>query len=384
LSIEILPVRGRRDLARFLALPWSIYDRAAHSQWAPPLRASVKDGLDARGNPFYLEAERELFLAYRDGRPVGRVAAVHNRRHNDFHGDRVGFFGFFESVDDVQVARALIDGATAWLTARGLDTIRGPMSPSTNHECGLLVEGLDAPSSFMTPWNPPYYEGLLESTGLVKAKDLLGFLIPIRDGLPLEGRSGRALERIRERAGLRFRSIDPARFADEAALAWDVYNEAWEKNWGFVPMSRAEFDHMAKMLRFLLPRGFACFAEAGDETVGFAMGLPDYNVTLKRNPGGRLFPFGLAMLLRDKGRLRTGRCMLLGVKAAYRNRGVHLLLADELMRQGHRAGIRTAEASWVLEDNVELTAFMEQLGVAPTRRWRLYERPLGGPSAGGA
>jgi GNAT superfamily N-acetyltransferase len=336
----------------------------------------VRDALDERGNPFYRNAARELYLAYRGGRPVGRIAAIHSRRHNEYHQDLVGFFGFFEAVDDPEVAAALLSSASGWLRSRGLERVRGPVSPSMHDECGLLVEGFDQQVTFMTAWNPPHYSRLLESTGLRKVKDLLAFWVPLSEGVPFPARFTRALERVRARSGFTFRQLDRKRFTVEVGRAWDVYNGAWERNWGFVPMTREEFDHMAGMLRLLVVDRFACFAEVDGEAAGFAMALPDYNRTFQRIPGGRLLPFGLPMLLRDRARLRTGRAMLLGVKERYRRRNIYFLLLYELLRRAHAYGAPGADASWILEDNEPMLAFFREAGIPPNRRWRIYEMAL--------
>ena len=379
MPVTVVPVRGRRALARFIGLPWQLVDRRVYPQWVPPLRAAVADALDVRGNPFYQEAERELFLAYRDGRPVGRIAAIHNRRHNAFHDDRVGFFGFFETVDDAEVVRALLDAATDWLRARGLDRMRGPVSPSTNHECGLLVEGFETHTAFMTAWNPPFYERALEAAGLEKAKDLLGFWIPFDGTFALAERWQRIVERARDRETFTFRLVDRKDYQRDSERAWEVYNGAWEKNWGFVPMSRAEFMHMAAQLKPLLLDEFVHFAEIDGEPVGLAISLPDYNLTLKRVPGGRLL-FALPMLLRDRKRIRHGRAMMLGVKERFRSRSVYFVMLDEAIKRAQAYGAVGTEASWILEDNHRMLAFLEQGGLAPTKRWRIYERRV--PGAG--
>ena len=375
MSVEVVPVRGRRAFSRFIGLPWRLIDRRTYPQWVPPLRASVADNLDRKGNPFYQEADRELFLAWDRGRVVGRIAAIENRRHNAFHEDRVGFFGFFESVDDPQVAAALLDAAEAWLRARGLDTMRGPMSPSTNHECGLLVDGFESHTTFMTTWNPPYYERLLESAGLTKAKDLLGFWIPFDGSFKLPERWTRVAERARASKDVSFRLIDRSDYQRDADLAWQVYNGAWEKNWGFVPMTHAEFKHMSDMLRLLLLDDFVHFVEVEGEPVGLAISLPDYNLTLKRVPGGRLI-FALPMLLFDRSRLRRGRAMMLGVINGYRTRGIYPLLIDEAIRRAHAYGVEGTEASWILEDNEKMLVFLEEGGLEPYKRWRIYDRAI--------
>ena len=376
MTLEVAPVRGRGALGKFVGLPWSLYDRIRYPQWVPPLRAMVADGVDLR-NPFYREAERELFLAFRGGRPVGRIAAIQNRRHNEFHGDRTGFFGFFECAEgDGEAARALLDAAAAWLGERGLETLRGPTNPSTNHECGLLVDGFDSPTPFMTPWNPPSYPALLEGTGLRKIKDLLGFWLPV--DLELPERYRRVAERVRERSRLEFRLLDRSRFDEEAERVWTIYNDAWEKNWGFVPMSRAEFNHMASLLKHLVLEEFAWFMEIEGEPAAFALALPDYNLTLRGVPSGRLFPFGLIKLLRDRTRIRRGRIILLGVRERFRSKSIYFLFMTEFMRRGRAYGAEGTDASWILEDNEAIVDFFREAGLAPTRRWRIYERPLAG------
>jgi hypothetical protein len=373
MAIEIVPVRGRRALGQFIGVPWKIIDRGAWPDWVPPLRASVADAIGLK-NPFWREAERELFLAYRDGELVGRIAAIENRAHNAYWHDRVGFFGFFESVDDPAVAGALLDAAERWLAAHGLDTMRGPMNPSTNAECGTLVEGYDVHPSFMETWNPPYYDRLMAQAGMTKAKDLLGFWIPGRFEMTPRWRS--VIDRARERAGFRFRVLDPKHFERDASYVWDVYNSAWEKNWGFVPMSRAEFDHMAKQLQPLLVPEFAHFAEVDGVPVGITLTMPDYNLTMKRIPSGRLLPTGLFKLLLDKKRLKRGRIMMLGVKEQYRSHMVYLILLDEIMRRGRAYGGEGTDASWILEDNEPMLAFLRQEGITQTKRWRIYDRPI--------
>ena len=375
MSLEIVPVRGRRALGRFIGLPWKLFDRRRFPQWVPPLRAMVSDALDEK-TPFYRGAERELFLALENGRPVGRIAAIENRRHNEFHGERVGFFGFFESIDDAEVAGALLGSAGAWLRGRGLDVMRGPMNPSTNHECGMLVESFELPVAFMTPWNPPYYPALMEAGALAKTKDLLAFWLPAQ-GFELPERYRRVAERVRERSNLQFRLLDRARFDQETERIWTIYNDAWEQNWGFVPMTREEFDHSAGMLKHLVLEDFAYFMEVDGEPAAFAAALPDYNLTLARNPSGRLFPFGLPRLLRDRTRLKRGRMLLLGVRERFRSKSIYFLFMTEFLRRGRSYGAEGAEASWILEDNDRVLDFFREAGLAPTRRWRIYERSLG-------
>jgi hypothetical protein len=373
--LEIRTVTTRADLKRFVAFPYDMYDKRRYPQWVAPLRVAVFDALDRDRNPFYRQADRELFLALRDGEVVGRVAAIENRAHNEFHGDRTGFFGFFESVDDQAVADLLLRVAADWLAGRGLTTIQGPMNPSTNYECGLLVEGYEHQPTFMTAWNPPYYDTLLQGAGFAKAKDLLAFWFPAAEpGYELPEFVKRQAERALESGRMEFRDLDPRRFEREVAACWEIYNDAWERNWGFVPMSRAEFEYMAKDMKRLLWPELAFMASVEGEPAGFMLAVPDYNVALAKNRSGRLFPFGLLRILRGKKTIRTARVMALGVKKAYRTRSILALFTHEVMRRGLAMGKIGAEASWLLEDNQLIVKPMRAMGARERMRWRVYER----------
>lgn len=376
MPLEIVSATAPRAVRRFIDVPWHIRELTSSAQWVPPLRVAVADALDEKRNPFYRKASRQLFVALRDGQPVGRVAAIENRAHNEFHGDRVGFFGFFESIDDASVSRALLGEAEGWLRARGLTSIRGPMSPSTNHECGLLVDGFAEHPMFMTPWNPPYYGRLIESAGLAAAKDLLGHLLDSTEPqFQFPGRIAVHAERARAN-GVVVRSIEPKRLDEAIELCWDVYNAAWERNWGFVPMTRDEFAHMGKEMKPLLAPDLAFTAEVDGKPAGFMLVLPDFNLVFKRIRNGRLFPTGLFKLLIGKGGIRSGRVMALGVKREYRRSDVFALLVDELYRRGTARGITRVEASWVLADNDLMNRPMRGMGAREYRRWRIYEKGL--------
>ncbi len=377
MALEILPVQSRAGVRRFVDVPWHIRELTSSPQWVPPLRLAVMDALDDRRNPFYRRAARQLFIALRDGRPVGRIAAIENRAHNEFHGDRVGFFGFFESIDDDAVAQRLFDAASDWLRARGLTTMRGPMSPSTNHECGLLVDGFDRHPVFLTTWNPPYYRDLVERAGMVSVKELLAHLLDANDPrFNFPERFARHAQQARESGRVTVRNLDPKHFDRELEVAWDVYNAAWERNWGFVPMSHEEFAHMGREMKPLLVPELALTVEVDGKPAGFMLVLPDFNLAFKRIRNGRLFPTGVFKLLLARRRIRFGRVMALGVKREYRRTDVFALLVDELYRRGTAYGMTQAEASWVLEDNELMNRPMRAMGARQYRRWRVYERGL--------
>jgi GNAT superfamily N-acetyltransferase len=337
----------------------------------------VRDLLDTKSNPFYRQADRKLFIARRDGRAVGRIAAIENRAHNTFHRDRVGFFGFFEAIDDAEVARALFRAAEDWLRARGLTSMRGPMNPSTNHDCGLLVDGFEQHPQFLTPWNPSYYEALIRQAGFVPAKDLLAYWLPYGDpAYRLPPRLEALAQRAAAKANLRFRDLQPARFWDEVEICWEVYNAAWERNWGFIPMTRDEFLHMAKSLKPLLIPQFAFVAEVDGAAAGFMLCVPDFNLVFKRIRNGRLFPTGLARILMGKSKLRTGRIIALGIKEQFRSGSILPVFMHEAARRARAYGSPGAEASWVLEENQAMRQPLEAFGGRVYRRWRIFDRAI--------
>lgn len=385
MQLDVVPVSSRRDLRRFVDLPWRLFDQRRFPQWVPPLRVTVHDALDRAKNPFYADADRELFLARRGDRVVGRIAAIENRAHNRFHDDRVGFWGFFECADDQEAADALFDAAERWLVERGLGVMRGPMNPSTNYECGLLIDGFEHRPTFMTTWNPPYYAALCERAGMEKAKDLVAYFLPMHDrrwSLPP------TFERLAERALLKskvaFRDLDLRRFEEELDVCWEVYNEAWERNWGFVPMSRAEFVHMARDMKPLLNPRYAFAADVDGTTVAFMLAVPDYSGVMQQIGNGRLFPTGALRLILGKREIHDWRVMALGLRREYRARGILPLFAWEAFRRGREAGEHGAEASWILEDNEPMKRAMAAMGTRIYRRWRVYDRsiPVETPSQG--
>jgi hypothetical protein len=293
------------------------------------------------------------------------------------HGDRVGFFGFFESIDDGEVAERLLGAAERWLKARNLTSMRGPMSPSMNHDCGVLVDGFDQHQMFLTTWNPPYYEALLTNAAMTPIKNLLGYWLPYGEpGFEQPPRIAALAQRAVAKANLVFRDIRPGKYWDDVAICWDVYNGAWEKNWGFVPMSREEFFQQAKEMKALLVPQFAFVAEIKGKPAGFMLAIPDFNLVFKKIPNGRLLPFGLFHILRDKSRLRTGRIMALGIKKEFRTGSILPLFLYEATRRAIAYGSTGAEASWVLEDNTAMRQPIESLGGRIYRRWKIFERPI--------
>ena len=375
MSLEIRPVAGRRDLERFITLPFALY--RTEPRWVAPLRTDMRKRLDRSRNPFFEHAEAEYFLAWRDGRPVGRITAQVDSRFNEFQDNAWGLFGFFECEDSPEVAHALLAAAESWLRARGRDRMVGPMDFTTNDECGLLIEGYERPPVILSSWHHPYYRALLEGDGLQKAMDLLMW------SLHIAGR-GRVRDAIWRMAGIaesehgivcrpmRKRDLDA-----EVTRFLEVYNAAWERNWAAVPLTEAEARHYAKDLRPILDENWAYLAEREDtgEVVGAALTLPDFNQVLS-HLNGRLLPFGWAKALWYRRRIDAVRVFALGVKPAYQHTGIAARFYQLMFDAAERTPQKGGEMGWILETNRPMNRAMEGMGGEIVRRFRVYERVL--------
>jgi GNAT superfamily N-acetyltransferase len=381
MAVTVRPVVGRRELAAFVNLPFELYRR--DPLWVPPLKASVRGLLDVERHPFYDQgrgADRELFLAWDNGRPLGRVAAILNHAHNRFQDEQVAFFGFFECVNDQAVARSLLSAAEAWAAGQGATAVRGPANPSTNYEAGLLVEGFERPPVLMMTYNPPYYVELIEAAGYTGVKDLYAYWSEVH-GAHLE-RLHRLAVRTRSRhPQLQTRGANLKDFHGEVALVQEVYNSAWEENWGFVPMSDAEIEAMAQELKPLVQPELLRFAMYDGEPAGFLLAVPDWNPVLGDLEGS---PWRHPLrTLRHQVRTRPEkleglRLITLGVKSKYRKRGFEGVLFAEGLQHALDLGFRWCEYSWILEDN-ELTKRTVRLMDAELYKvYRMYEKEVRG------
>jgi GNAT superfamily N-acetyltransferase len=364
-----VPVSDGRGLERFIGFPYDLY--RGDPLWVPQLRMDVRTLLTPGKNPFFQHAEAQYFLAVRDGRTVGRIAAIKNDAHTREHGDRVGFYGFFESVNEQPVATALFDAAGHWLSDKGFRVMRGPMNPSINDDCGLLVDGFDTPPTIMMPHNRPYYVALHQGYGFTKAKDLLAFESP---GAAMPERITRAARVLAERKAITLRPLNMKRFREEVELVKALYNQAWERNWGFVPLTGAEIDHLAKQLKPIVVPDLVCFAEREGRVIGFAVALPDLNVALKHNPSGRIW--GLPKILWHARRIHRCRIPLLGTLKEYRLSGVDALMYHWIWTKGTAHGYNWGEGGWILEDNAPMVNAAQQLGFRPYKTYRIYDKPL--------
>ena len=370
-AITVRPVLSKRDEMRFIRFQWVPYK--GNSYWVPPLIMDRKKLIDRKNNPFYRHAAMELFLAERDGEPVGRIGAIINDNHNKEHGENIGFFGFFECVDDQDVANALFNSARQWIAARGAEAIRGPASPSVNDDYGLLIDGFDKSPAILMVYNPPYYQKLIEGYGFRKAKDVYAYYL--RQDTVMSDKLVRISEIVKKREGLVFRTLNLKEFDRDAATIRELYNKGWARNWGEVPMTEDEFNYVAKDLKSIVDPNVVIFAELKGKAVGFSLSLPDLNMVLKDNKSGRLIP-GLVRILLFRKRINFMRIVILGVLPEYLNTGIGGALFYETGRRGIERGYIHGEASWVNEDNVMMNRGAELMNGEKWKTYRIFELPL--------
>lgn len=378
MSVEIQPVATASDLRRFIDVPWRLY--RDDPNWVAPLRSDEVKKFDRSRNPFFEHADAQFLIASDGDHPVGRISAHIDHLHNDFHNEQTGFFGFFETIQQADVAAALLSAACDWLREQGMTVVRGPFDFNTNGESGLLVDGNDSQPVLMMPYNPSYYADFIERNGFRKAKDLVAYLVQL-DGATFLSEMASLIprmEKISQRAlddGYTTRPVNLKDFDGEVARLREIYNEAWEANWGFVPLTEREFEEQARELKRVVDPDLGVMIELGDEPVAFGLALPDFNQALKPI-NGRLFPFGLLKLLWHMRQIDGMRMMTLGIKAKHRVRGVDALLYLHMIRAAMASRYTWCECSWILEDNHKMRQTMERITGRIYKRYRVYERSL--------
>jgi GNAT superfamily N-acetyltransferase len=375
-KLTVRPVRGRRDLRRFIKLPFHLH--RDHEQWVPPLIYERRRFLDRRRNPYFEHAEAEYFLCERDGRTVGRITAQIDHRWDEFQGGNDGMFGFFECENDLAAARGLVGAAAEWVRQRGRERLLGPMDFTTNDECGVLIDGYDRTPMILEPWQPPYYRELLESQGLDKRIDLLMWWLEIgelHEGTEFHPMIHAAAEKATKDHGVVLRSMRKRDLEAEVHRFQEIYNEAWGDNWGFVPITDAEVRFQAENLKPILSEDWAMIAERDGEVMGAALTLPDVNQVLARM-GGRLFPLGWLKFLRGRRKIDQIRVFALGVRPEYQHLGVAAALFVRHLEASAKTGIMAGEMGWILETNEAMNRAMEGMGGHVVKKYRIYELPL--------
>jgi GNAT superfamily N-acetyltransferase len=372
-QISVHPVATRRDRKQFLLFPWQHY--RGDPNWIPPLRTNQKELVGFAKHPFYEDAEAQAFLATRNGEVCGRILALVNHAHNRQYNEQRGFFGFFETTQDKEVAHGLLDAASEWLRSKGQQAVRGPVNPSLNYECGLLVEGFTTPPTFMMTYNKPFYGELIESYGFEKTQDLYAFWGHVEMLKSLDAKLAFVVREAAERFNIKVRPFNPKKFREELDAFLHIYNESLAGTWGFVPLSKTEGKHMGAGLKHLIVPDLAIMAEVDGRVVGSTFGLLDYNPRIKQMDG-RLFPFGFLKLLRRRRELKRIRLLSTNVLPEFQRWGVGLVLVNAIVPKVLDWGIEEGEFSWVLESNHLSRKTLERGGAIRAKTYRIYDREL--------
>jgi len=370
-GISVRPVAGSREFRKFVGYPYERNRGDVH--WVPPLRIGESERLRPKKNPFFAHADMELLLAFRDGRIVGRIAAIDDHLHNQTHRDNLAAFGFFEA-EDATAAGALLASVEGWARQRGRSAVRGPLNPSLNESAGLLIDGFNTDPTLLMPHNPPEYATFVERAGYAKVKDLYAWLYDLRMGMAADVE--RMADRLRTKHRMVIRPFDLTQFAREVGRLREIYCGAWENNWGFVPPTDDEFKRLAAEMKPILDPKCAVCAEVDGRPVACAVAVPDINQVM-RGTDGRLFPLGLIRLLGRKRVIDQVRLLLLGVLPEYRLPGLFPLLISELHKSvTNNTRYMRAELSWVLEDNHEINKPVERIGAVRYKTYRIYQKAL--------
>jgi hypothetical protein len=371
-TLKVRRVESKKDLKKFIRLPWRLY--RGDPNWVPPLMMDLRKRMNPKKNPFFRNAEVAYFLAERPDRPVGRICAIRNGLHNEYHRDKVGFFGFFESERDPEVTGALMDAAAEWLRGQGMDTMRGPANYSENEEYGLLVKGFDRPPMAIMPYNPEFYVDLLEGAGFLKAMDLYAWYVD-RESINIPPKVERIVDRVRKKPGVTFRDVNVKDVRAELGRIKTIYNDAWSKNWGFLPWTDELLEYMAPDFKMILIPELVMLAEVNGEPAGFSLVIPDVNQLIKEIKG-RLFPFGWIRMLTGLRKTRGIRYVVMGVREKFRIRGLETVFYVETLRRAKAMGYQFCEMSWVLEDNDRMNAAAEAVGGVVYKTYRIYDKKL--------
>jgi GNAT superfamily N-acetyltransferase len=372
--IKIVPVNSKKELATFIDFPHALF--AGDPNYVPELFIAQRDLLTPGKHPFHEHAKVQLFLAYNEGKLEGRIAAILNGNHNQFNNATDGFFGFYDVTDNVEVSDALLREAAAWVKEKGATTLIGPVNPSTNETCGVLIEGFGQPPVAMMTYNKPYYPRLLEHAGLHKKIDLFAWWIESNSYNDRSVRLQAALEQRLNRHGITIRPVNVKDFKNETAKLREVYNAAWDSNLGFVPFTENEFNYLAKDLKMLLDPKFCLVAEHEGKIVGFGLAIPDVNQILIKIKKGRLLPFGILKLLTGMKKVNSVRVLALGVVEGYRKLGIEACFYAAIIKRGLERNMKGAEASWILEHNELMNKGIESVNGRVYKKYRIYEKAI--------
>lgn len=372
--IKIVPVKTKKQLRKFIDFPHDLFE--GDPNYVPELFIAQRDMLTKGKHPSHEHIELQLFLAMKEGKIVGRVASIFNQNHIKFTGKRDGFFGFFDAIDDETVSEKLLYAAFDFLKSKNINNVIGPVNFSTNDPLGLLVDGFDSPPQIMMTYGKPYYANLLERFGFLKRMDLLAYWFN-HDTIPERIVSlAKNIEQRLQRNNITIRTINLKDYKNEVQKIKEIYNQAWDKNWGFVPMTEKEFDYVAKDMKLLMDKDFVLVAEKNGELIGFTLCLPNINEVLKNVKRGRLFPTGIFKILWNKSKIKTLRVLTLGVLEQYRTLGIEVCFYVRLLNKSKEKGYTGGEASWILEDNKMMNRELKNIRSEAYKTYRLYEKTM--------
>lgn len=365
-------VESKEERKQFLNYPYAHYKEDEY--WVPPLKFEQKKLLDTDKNPFFNNADIELFLAYHNDKLVGRVAAIIDHRYNEYHNTKTGFFGFFECINRPQTAKLMFKVVEDWLKSRGMEEVMGPANPGMMDEIGILVSGFTKYPSILMPYNKEYYDSLLKSVGFEKEMDL--YTYDVNQDNVNRDRMNRATQIVRKRLpDIHIRKIRLKKIKEEILIIQEIFNAAWKDNWGFIPLSTEEFDYLAQDLKTIVDPNYAHIAEINGKPVAFSVALPDYNQILK-DLDGTLFPTGLIKILWRRKNITRIRTALMGVLPEFQGKGIDALLHRESIENGLKYNKYASEIGWILESNVHMNRVAEKIGGELEKTYRMYIKPL--------
>jgi GNAT superfamily N-acetyltransferase len=374
MTLSISQVKSKKDLKEFLDLPFDLYKNSKY--WIPPLRLAMKEFFEPK-HPFYEVGTITSWIAKKDNKVVGRISAITNSAYEKTYGEKCGFFGFYECINDESISKALFETAENYLKNLGMTKIKGPVSPSTNYECGTLIEGYEMSPYAMMTYNPPYHKNFIENQGYGKSMDLLAYHLPVDFNMPESIK--RIAEKIQKKENISFRKVNKKNWDHEVKIMKDIYNQAWEDNWGFVPMTDREFNATCEGLKYIISEDYVQFAMVDGKEAGFIGCIPDLNQVLKHMPTGRLLPTGIFKLLNKKKYITQIRVLTLGILPKYRNLGLPSLLFMKAQELAKKEGLKDSEMGWVLENNLAMNKPILKMGGTPYKTYRIFEKTLEAP-----
>ncbi len=374
MSIEVKAISSKKDIKRFIDFPHRLYK--GDSNYVPEIYIGMKDMFNKKKNPFFLHSETQEFLAYKDNKIVGRISAILNNNYNKHHNSNVGFFGFYDVIDDYEVSKELFDNAVKWVKSHGVESILGPVNFSTNDTAAMLIEPFDRPPIVMMAYNKPYYPVHAEKYGFIKDMDLLAYMIYTDKVSDKSIRLSELIEQRLKKKGITIREINMKNLKSDVDGIKKVYNSAWEDNWGFVPSTDEEFNHMADDLKMIVNPEYTYVAEKDGEMIGFMIALPNINEIMINVKRGRLFPTGIIKLLMGKKKTKYVRIVTLGVIDKYRKMGIEAIFYATVIKAAKRNNLIGGEASWILENNTLMNAGIEKLNGELYKRYRIYKKDI--------